>query len=239
MSYVLNALNKSEQARTTPVGAPAAAPAPAPSAQDNKRATLLRWVVALLLALLGGVLIDQYRMDWPWYNREEPASRPASSSALPLEERELPVVKLSQAATDSSTATRRLIGRVTALTTACQMTVQSHAGESLLIQLAGISCLPPHTPTGKAAWELTSLFVRGDVVLFLSPDRPTKPLQATLFDQESVLLNRLLVRQGLVTITDDRFRPDEEEARSARRGIWQDSALRTTQHSAIAKPLSP
>jgi endonuclease YncB( thermonuclease family) len=150
------------------------------------------------------------------------------------------VVKLSQAATGFSTATRRLTGRVTALTTACQMTVQSHAGESLLIQLAGISCLPPHTPTGKEAWALASLFVHGNVVvLFLSPDHPAKPLQATLFDQESVLLNRLLVRQGLVTITDDRFRPDEEEARSARRGIWQDSALRTTQHSAIAKPLSP
>ncbi|MEO5354626.1 MAG: hypothetical protein H7835_15600 [Magnetococcus sp. XQGC-1] len=135
MSYVLNALNKSAQARATPIGAPTANPAPAPSARGNKRATLLRWASALLLALLGGVLFEQYRLDWPWYNREEPANKPVGSAPLPPGERELPVVKLSD--------------------------------------------------------------------------------------------------------TDNRLRLAAEEAGSTRREIWQDSPLRTTRHSAIARPLPP
>ncbi|MEO5362283.1 MAG: AAA family ATPase [Magnetococcus sp. DMHC-8] len=109
-------------------------------------------------------------------------------------------------------------GRVTGLTDGCHWTVQNEQGQERPVRLAGIACPPASSDTGQALRRTTELLVRGGVLVAVIKEEPSGTVLADVFDGDNSLLNRTLIRQGLVEPTEERFRDDAPTAGIARRG---------------------
>ncbi|MBF0459893.1 MAG: thermonuclease family protein [Magnetococcales bacterium] len=115
----------------------------------------------------------------------------------------------------------RFAAKVAGIVDGCTVEVKNQNNILRKVQLAGISCLPPQSLAGKEARIFTthSIFMQNVVVLVVREE--ANLLVADLFDRDSSLLNRALVRQGFANALDERFRAEEQEARLLHRGLWQ------------------
>lgn len=112
-------------------------------------------------------------------------------------------------------------GIVAGIVDGCTLEIKNKRNYLQKVRLASIHCLPSQTLAGKEARLFTThtVFTQEVVVAVWQDDGGI--LIADLFDRENTLLNRALVLQGFANAVDGRFQADEQEARTVRRGLWQ------------------
>ncbi|MBF0160972.1 MAG: hypothetical protein HQL88_01665 [Magnetococcales bacterium] len=244
MSIVLNALKKSDRkhARTEP----AAPPLPPPQPGRRGRWQRLAWLLlAVTLALVAAALYVGPEGWWTTHSTGRPGNM-----AQPHPFPEMPLSAMALHAGTASTQAEKTTGvqyrrwfqaQVRGVTEGCRLEVAESNGTRQHLQLAGISCLPLPSLAGQEARRLAETWLHQEiqVAVLLTPAPETQPLRVDLFDRENRMLNRLLVRQGLVEATDDRFQADAQEARTAQRGLWQNPDRWRRHSSGGHAPLHP
>ncbi|MBF0145957.1 MAG: hypothetical protein HQL84_08565 [Magnetococcales bacterium] len=132
-----------------------------------------------------------------------------------------PVAAPSAIGEEGATSKGTWHAKVAGIIDGCTIEVKTRQNQIRKIRLAGIVCLPIQSLAGKEARLFTtrSIFVQ-DVEVAITGEEGGV-LIADVSDRDHVLLNRTLVQQGLVNATELRFRRDEENARTRRRGLWQ------------------
>ncbi|MBF0400472.1 MAG: AAA family ATPase [Magnetococcales bacterium] len=108
------------------------------------------------------------------------------------------------------------------VTEGCHLTVKETTGRVHSVQLADVYCPAADSPAGRAVHQVIGRLMQQQVRVAALPEpEGGQDVLADILDAENSLLNRALVRQGLVETTAERFQADRREARSARRGLWQ------------------
>lgn len=108
------------------------------------------------------------------------------------------------------------------VTEGCHLTVKEATGRVHSLQLADVYCPAADSLAGRAVHQVIGRLMQQQVRVAALPEpEGGQDVLADILDAENSLLNRTLVRQGLVDTTAERFQADRREARSARRGLWQ------------------
>lgn len=151
-----------------------------------------------------------------------PTSRPAPTLSLSLS----PMLTSTMTTPTQQRYKTHIIAKVAGVMNGCLIEIRSHQNRIQKVQLAGITCLPPQSVAGKEARLFTTRAVfMQEVRVEVQQRRGSKTLVADVFGPKSGLLNQALVREGLVNALDERFWSDEQEARTARRGMWYDPGV--------------
>lgn len=235
MSYVLNALRKSDNARSAArqAGTEETLPPPKPE-ESTSRTTWRAWLIALLIPVSMGLYFSQAHLpQTPTLVSEQtnqggqvaPLATAPCVAEIPLAVRPIASLPPTQApeqvaAPDYQT---QFNGQLIQVMDGCHLQVKDHKNHILSIELAGIRCPSPQTPLGKEAQIFSNLFVQKGLRVAVLQKQPSHALLADIFDLDNTLLNRMLVRQGLADTTEDRFQPDKQAARIDQKCMWQNT----------------
>ncbi|MGN7610451.1 hypothetical protein ACQZV8_00010 [Magnetococcales bacterium HHB-1] len=111
--------------------------------------------------------------------------------------------------------------KISGVISACELEIKQ--GEKrTAVTLANIACRPEITPRAikRASKKRVARLVFGKKVSITRyrPSRRKNPVD--IRTKDAILINRLLIEEGLAYATNRRFQKQEQQAKSERRGVW-------------------
>lgn len=229
MSFVLEALRKSERERTTGVVPDVAALVrEIPSGEPPPGGIVIGTRPALALAVAGALILAAvvFRLSGAEDNAVAPVDhspQPAdivTQATTPAREPPAPPVAASPPpAADPGGV--RFLARVVGIRSGCLIEID-RGGRLWQVTLSGTICPDAGTKAGKLARRFTTrrVFTRDVFIDAWRSDGSGKRLSGDVLTEDGALLNRELVRSGLARTADIHFQQDEADARRMGLGLW-------------------
>lgn len=154
--------------------------------------------------------------------KPQPISQnPAPSVAKPLGLQAASRIRSLSMDVEKKTYTDRFSAQVAGISSGCLIEIK-RSNHFQKIQLANVSCFPPKSEAGRGARRFTTEMVfTQKVVVAVWKKGVSGPWLTDVFLPNGRLLNQELIRRGLASSSDQRFRSDEEQAHAEGSGMWQ------------------